>query len=75
MGDLSDGTGNDLEHRLNRIIENLEERSKDLMGRVKNDVLPQAEATVREHLWVSILSALGLGLILGLVLGLSGGRR
>ena len=67
-------TGENIERRLNNIIENLEAKSRELGRKVKDDVLPQAEATVRENLWVSILTALGLGLILGLVLGLSGRR-
>jgi len=75
MAELSEETTNNIEKRLNVIIENLEEKSKELMGRVREDVLPQAEATVRENLWASLLSALGIGLILGLVIGFGSGRR
>ncbi len=79
MANLSENfenTSQNIEKRLNAIIENLDEKSKELMGTVRNDVLPQAEATVRDHLWASILTAMGLGLILGLVVGLSSsGRR
>ncbi len=74
MADVSEEV-NTLEKRLNAIIENLEDKSKELMGRVRNDVLPQAEATVRDNLWSSLFAALGVGLILGLVIGFGSGRR
>ena len=74
MADLEETTNN-VEKRLNAIIENLEAKSREIVGRVKDDVLPQAEAKVKENLWTSLLTALGLGLILGLVIGLTSGRR
>ena len=74
MADL-DETTNNIEKRLNAIIENLEAKSREIVGRVKEDVLPQAEAKVRENLWTSLLTALGLGLVLGLLIGLTSGRR
>lgn len=75
LSEIAENAGNNIEKRLNVIIENLEEKSKQLMGNIRNDVLPQAEATVRENLWASILVAMGLGLVLGLVVGLTSGRR
>lgn len=75
MADTSEESVNNIEKRLNVLIQNLEEKSKQIVGTVRNDVLPQAEATVRENVWVSILTALGFGLILGLVVGLTSGRR
>ena len=74
LSEIAENAGNNIEKRLNVIIENLEAKSKQLMGNIRNDVLPQAEATVRENLWASILVAMGLGLVLGLVVGLSGRR-
>jgi len=74
MADLEE-TAHDVEKRLNRIIENLEAKSRELMGKVKEDVIPQAEAKVRDNLWTSLFTALGVGLVVGLLIGLTSGRR
>lgn len=54
--------------RINDAVTRLEERSQDLMKTLRNETA-KAEATAQEHLWVSLLSALGLGLIVGLLVG------
>lgn len=53
-------------------IRRLEAFATDEAKRVSTRVAPIAEKRVRENLWVSLLFALGLGLILGLWLN---GRR
>jgi Na+/H+-dicarboxylate symporter len=34
----------------------------------------EAEATMKDNLWVSLIAALGLGVLAGLVMGLTRGR-
>jgi len=75
MAELSEESTTNIEKRLNKVIHNLEEKTKHLVGQVRDEMLPQAEATVKENIWITILSALGIGLILGLILGLTSGRR
>lgn len=57
-------------------VRRLEALAAEEAKKVSGTVLPKAEAKVKENLWVSLLLALGLGLILGLWLnGRRGGRN
>lgn len=53
-------------------VRRLEAFALEEAKRVSDKVLPQAESKARQNIWVSLLFALGLGLILGLWLN---GRR
>lgn len=55
--------------RLDQAVSALEQRTLELMNNLKEEGR-KAEETAQEHIWVTILSALGLGLVLGLLLGL-----
>ena len=59
-----------LEARLNRALNALEARSKEVMNSLKEEGR-KAESTAQEHVWISLLTALGIGLLFGLVLGLT----
>jgi ElaB/YqjD/DUF883 family membrane-anchored ribosome-binding protein len=54
-------------------IRRLESFAAGEAKRVSGKVIPMAETKVRQNLWVSILMALGLGMIVGL--WLNGGRK
>ncbi len=54
-------------------VRRLESFAADEAKRMSAKLIPAAETRVRENLWVSLLLALGLGLILGL--WMNGGRR
>ena len=60
--------------RLEQLVAKLEARTRDVADRVRAQ-LPAAEAKLKENLWISLLVALGLGVIVGLVLRLGGRRR
>lgn len=49
-------------------------RASEVADHVKQDLVPEAEAKVKENPLVSLLVALGLGMILGLIIGGSFGR-
>lgn len=53
-------------------VRRLESFASDEAKRVGKSVVPSAESKIKENLWVSLLFALGLGMILGLWLN---GRR
>lgn len=54
-------------------VRRLEAFAADEAKRVSGKLVPQIEDKARQNIWVSLLLALGLGLILGL--WLTGGRR
>jgi hypothetical protein len=54
-------------------VRRLEAFAGDEAKRVSDKLVPQVELKARQNIWVSLLFALGLGLILGL--WLNGGRR
>ncbi len=60
------------ESDLNHTITLLEERTEELLGQFKQEVLPELNEKVRNNMGGSLLTALGIGFILGLLLG--GGR-
>ena len=59
-----------LQARLDRAINALESRSREVLDTLKEEG-KRAEATAQEHVWISLLTALGIGLLFGLVLGLT----
>lgn len=61
--------------RLEQIVDRLERRTRDIADKFKRDYAPKAEAKIKENLWVSLLVALGLGMLIGLLLRLGGRRR
>lgn len=66
-GSLSES---DLKETINR----LEQRTEALLTQFKQEVLPELNEKVRNHVGGSLLTALGIGFILGLLLGGSRGR-
>lgn len=54
-------------------VRRLEAFAADEAKRVSGKLVPQIESRAKENIWVSLLLALGLGLILGI--WLTGGRR
>lgn len=62
------------EGRLRRAMHVLEERSQELATRFQEEIVPKAEQQMREYLWTSVFSALGVGVVIGLLFGLTRGR-
>jgi len=58
---------NGAEGRLKALIKRLEDKTSQLSGRVKDDMLPAAEQKVRDHLVVSLLVSSVLGFLLGVI--------
>lgn len=54
-------------------VRRLEAFAAEEAKRVSNRLVPQVETRAKQNIWVSLLLALGLGLILGIFL--TGGRR
>lgn len=69
---LANGALSDSE--LNQTLTLLEERTEELLGQVKKEILPELNEKVRNNVGGSLLTALGVGFILGLLLGGSRGR-
>lgn len=59
--------------RTQEAFRELSEQGQHVIEEVRQAV-PQAEEKVKENLWTALLASLGLGLLLGLVVGLSRGR-
>jgi len=55
-------------------VELLEQRTEKLIEQLKQEVLPELSQKVRNNVGGSLLTALGIGFILGLLLGGSRGR-
>lgn len=55
------------------VVRRLERFAAEESARVSHSLVPKLEAHARENLWMSLLLALGLGVIVGLYL--AGGRR
>lgn len=71
----------DLRRQVDALMRSLEERARHLGAQVREEVVPQAEQKVKEaedklkeNLLVSLLVAMGFGLLVGLILGGSLGR-
>ncbi len=65
-----------LEGKVEPVQETMKEASKVAreVGEQGREIAGQAEAKVKENIWTSLMSALGLGVLIGLVVGLSRGR-
>jgi hypothetical protein len=57
---------------IDRLLDDLESRTEHLIQELKAEMLPELEQRARSNLGQSLLIALGLGFVLGLVVG---GRR
>ncbi|QQE65160.1 hypothetical protein GFS31_18450 [Leptolyngbya sp. BL0902] len=62
-------TSNDLPSTIDQLLGELEQRTDQLMQDFKADLLPELEQKARRNLGTSLLMALGLGIIVGLLLG------
>lgn len=72
--DAKDASGDEVQRlraRFEGLVEDLEQKSQSIVKK-GDDLEREARKKVEENLWTSLLVALGLGFILGL---LSGGRR
>jgi ElaB/YqjD/DUF883 family membrane-anchored ribosome-binding protein len=58
-----------------RALKTLEKRTENLIDRFEAELLPEANRKAKEHVGTSLLTALGIGFILGLLLGGSGRGR
>jgi len=59
--------------RTQEALRELTEQGQHVIEEIQQAV-PQAEETVKENLWTALLAALGIGLLMGLIVGLSRGR-
>jgi hypothetical protein len=57
------------------LLERLEKKTTDLASELRSSALPHARDKVKDNLLVSLLVAVGLGFILGVIFVLGGGRR
>ncbi len=57
-----------LNSKIHHAVSTLEQRTLELMKTLKTEGR-KAEATAQEHVWVTALSALGIGLVIGLLFG------
>lgn len=62
------------ESELKKTLDALEERTEELLKQFKKDVLPELNEKVRNNVGGSLLTALGIGFVLGLLMGGSRGR-
>lgn len=63
------------EKRLHKLISNLEAKTNEISGYVKETMLPSAEEKVRDHLLVSLLVSTCFGFLIGFIFrGLGRGR-
>ncbi len=56
-----------------KVLDEAREQGRVVVDKVKERV-PEAEETLKDNIWTALLSALGLGLLFGLIVGLSRGR-
>jgi len=61
-----------VESDLKKVLALLEERTEEILAQFKKDVLPELNEKVRNNVGSSLLTALGIGFVLGLLFG--GGR-
>jgi hypothetical protein len=57
------------------MVDKLESRTTEIARKVREEMLPKAQEKVKENLLVSLLCALGLGLVIGFVLRMGTSRR
>lgn len=80
-GSAASSLPSDLRNRAETALRTIEERARRLSAQVREDVVPRAEEKVKEaenkikeNLLVSLLVAMGFGLLVGLIVGGSMGR-
>ena len=61
--------------RVENLLGLLESRTENLLKQVERDVMPQLNEKAKENVGTSLLTALGIGFILGLLVGGSGRGR
>jgi ElaB/YqjD/DUF883 family membrane-anchored ribosome-binding protein len=59
---------------IDQVLKQLEERTDELVAQFKKEVLPQLSDRARNNIGTSLLAALGMGFILGLLFGGTRGR-
>lgn len=64
--------GSGLSSEIDQILQVLERHTEDLVVQFKKDVLPEVGDRARSNIGTSLLTALGIGFVLGIILG--GGR-
>lgn len=64
--------GSGLSSEIDQILQVLERHTEDLVGQFKKDVLPEVSDRARSNIGTSLLTALGIGFLLGIIIG--GGR-
>lgn len=73
INSTSNGTnGSGLSSEIDQILQVLERHTEDLVGQFKKDVLPEVSDRARSNIGTSLLTALGIGFLLGIIIG--GGR-
>lgn len=65
-------SGSGLSSEIDQILQVLERHTEDLVGQFKKDVLPEVGDRARSNIGTSLLTALGIGFLLGIIIG--GGR-
>ncbi|MGP1386044.1 MAG: hypothetical protein ACTS2F_20970 [Thainema sp.] len=68
----NDANGSGLSSEIDQILQVLERHTEDLVGQFKKDVLPEVSDRARSNIGTSLLTALGIGFLLGIIIG--GGR-
>jgi hypothetical protein len=68
-----EGKASPVQEGAEKLVEDLRERGASV-GKQVGRKMQDAEGTLKENLWVTLLGALGLGLLVGLIVGLSRGR-
>lgn len=58
---------NGAEGRLKALIKRLEDKTSEISGRVRENMLPAAEQKVRDHLVVSLLVSAAFGFLVGVI--------
>ena len=71
-------------HRLEKHVEPVQEQARQQARQLRErgqhlaadvrEAVPQAEEKLKENFWTTLLAALGIGVILGLLMGGSRGR-
>ncbi len=64
--------GSGLSSEIDQILQVLERHTEDLVVQFKKDVLPEVGDRARSNIGTSLLTALGIGFLLGIIIG--GGR-
>lgn len=68
----SNGNSSGLSSEIDQVLQVLERHTDDLLQQFKKDVLPEVSDRARSNIGTSLLTALGIGFLLGIIIG--GGR-